>query len=49
MEEKILQSIHIHLVNGRLARLRLIIYPDSTLETAIITDDSMQEKFFPRG
>lgn len=48
MEEKILQSIHIHLVNGRLARLRLIIYPDSTLETAIITDDSMQEKFFSK-
>lgn len=48
MEEKILQSIHIHIVNGRFAHLRLIIYPDSTLETAIITDDSMQEKVFSK-
>lgn len=48
MEEKNLQSIQIHLVNGRLARLKLIIYPDNTLETAIITDDSMQEKVFSK-
>lgn len=48
MEEKNLQSIQIHLVNGRLARLKLIIYPDNTLETAIITDDSIQEKVFSK-
>lgn len=48
MEEKIMQSINIRLADGRLANLKLVIHPDSTLETTIITDDSVQEKVFSK-
>lgn len=48
MEEKIIQSIHIRLADGRPACLNLVIHPDNIFETTIVTDDTVQEKVVSR-